>query len=587
MNNRNANQILLAGVLAIGLVLSPLHTALVYSAGLRDETPAAVEEAAQSEQVVAEVDSNPSDQSTTAEADFNPLDESTPEEKAVPSDIMPSEEPATTDVPVESEATPEQVSQPAVLEPTDAETPQPETTEIQPTIQPEASDETVQPTESQSTPEPSDILPTAGSTEIQPTTSADEIVKESAEKTSSETTSQWVEGQVLLQVDPLLNLADMITRLTGLGYTVSESETISGVLLVDVPSGQEQESVELLKSVDGVKYVEPVYMASALELTPNDPFYSYQDDMTAIDAAGGWEYFTGSTSVIVAIIDTGVNLSSQDFAGRLVQGYDFVNNDDTAMDDNGHGSHVAGVVAATGNNGYGIAGLDWSAKIMPIKVLNSLGKGTDVQVYMGIMYAVDHGADIINMSLGFDGYSTLVASAVQYAYQHGVTIIASSGNSSSAVTFPANLPHVIAVGAVDENNDRAYYSNYGDELDLVAPGNNVFSLNATSFSYKTGTSMAAPHVTGLASLLEGISPLTPVQTEKIMKSTARDLGTKGWDEFFGSGIIRVRNAILRLLASLLPVHEERSADESPTPAWYPTFTPTPTMTSTLFPGSTR
>jgi subtilisin family serine protease len=374
----------------------------------------------------------------------------------------------------------------------------------------------------------------------------------------------------------------MIALLGTLGYSAIDAGMASGALLVDVPAGHEQETADLLKTTSGAAFAEPVYMASALGLVPNDTYYSLQTNLAAINATGGWQYFTGSSGVIVAIIDTGLDLTSADFSGRLVEGYDFVNYDSTPMDDNGHGSHVAGIMAATGNNDYGIAGLDWSAKIMPIKVLDSTGHGSDLNVYRGIMYAVDHGAKVINLSLGFDGYSYLVESAVNYAYQHGVTIVASSGNSNLSVTFPANLPHVIAVGSVDDSENKAVYSNYGDDLDLVAPGNSVFSLTNTGYSYKTGTSMAAPQVSGLASLLRGITSLSPDQTEILMKSTSKDLGSTGWDMYFGNGLIQVRDAILRLLNSLGGSGHEDPAEENPAPTTFPTFTPTmtPTMTPT-------
>jgi subtilisin family serine protease len=176
-----------------------------------------------------------------------------------------------------------------------------------------------------------------------------------------------------------------------------------------------------------------------------------------------------------------------------------------------------------------------------------------------------------------------VESAVNYAYQHGVTIVASSGNSGKSVTFPANLPHVISVGAVDETGEKAAYSNYGNGLDVVAPGNSIFSLTNTGFSYKTGTSMAAPQVSGLASLLKGISPMTPDQTESIIKSTSKDLGPSGWDIYFGNGLIQVRDAILRLLNGLRPSWKPEKPDKEPTPVSYPTFIPTmtPTMTPTI------
>jgi subtilisin family serine protease len=586
MNHHYLSQIILAGMLASGLVLSPINTALVYCANLLDETPAAVLDTSQPDQTTPETDSEAPSSAVTAEPvdkELPAIDTPTPE----PHDPAMEEVTAPAETPAPEEATdqPATETEPALVQ----ETPQPATTEVLSTEssqtetvdQPEATEATAIPETTETSAVPTTFIPTVSTTQ-----DSDPQVEE----TQAATESPLVRGKVLIQLMKNQKTDDMIALLAMLGYTAADSGTTSGALLVDVPAGKELEAVELLKSTSGISYAEPVYTASALGLVPNDTFYSLQTNLAAINAEGGWQYFTGSSGVIVAVIDTGVDLTSADFAGRLVEGYDFVNYDSTPMDDNGHGSHVAGIMAATGNNDYGIAGLDWSSKIMPVKVLDSTGHGSDLNVYRGIMYAVDHGARVINLSLGFDGYSYLVETAVNYAYQHGVTVVASSGNSGGSVTFPANLPHVIAVGAVDESENKAAYSNYGNSLDVVAPGNSIFSLTNSGFSYKTGTSMAAPQVSGLASLLKGIYPITPDQTESIIKSTSKDLGESGWDKYFGNGLIQVRDAILWLLNGLRSSEKQEQNDENekPTPVSYPTFTPTftPTMTPTMMPTPT-
>jgi subtilisin family serine protease len=573
MKHRHVTQIPLAGILALGLVLSPLHTALAYSANLRDETPVAVTEESQPEQTSPESDNQPPSYNVTSE----PAETEPPMNVAsTPAPLDPTSVdvtiPAGTPAPETTLEQPATETEPAPVQ----QAPQPAVTEA--ATQPEVTEVTTLPVESEATAEPTEVSPVM-STIVAAVTPDSEPESEGTQAASE---SPIIQGKILIQLHSNQNANEMIALLGTLGYSAIDAGMASGALLVDVPAGHEQETADILKATSGAAYAEPVYMASALGLVPNDTYYSLQTNLAAINAAGGWQYFTGSSGVIVAIIDTGLDLTSADFSGRLVEGYDFVNYDSTPMDDNGHGSHVAGIMAATGNNDYGIAGLDWSAKIMPIKVLDSTGHGSDLNVYRGIMYAVDHGANVINLSLGFDGYSYLVESAVNYAYQHGVTIVASSGNSNLSVTFPANLPHVIAVGSVDDSENKAVYSNYGDDLDLVAPGNSVFSLTNTGYSYKTGTSMAAPQVSGLASLLRGITSLSPDQTESLMKSTSKDLGSTGWDIYFGNGLIQVRDAILRLLNSLRETGHKESKGENSTPVIYPTFTPTmtPTMTPT-------
>jgi subtilisin family serine protease len=567
-------QVLLAAALAFGLICSPLQsTPVVQSARLSDGTAVPAEEPV--------VGGESPDQPVT-----NPPDQTSPDESQPP-EAAPPDNQVVTDVPVESASTPE----PVVIDPAVVETPVPESIDPQPSGEPvvlvestqSPADQSAQLPENQPATQSVEIIPTARPVDVQTTQIAAVGSDSDSEVEQVVVEPQWMSGKILIQFDSSTNLEKLTTRLNELGYSISEPGTVSGVIMVDVPLGQEVESAGALKSVIGVDYAEPVYLATALDMIPNDPGFPSQPNMLTIDAPGGWQYFTGSTGVIVAIIDTGINFSNSDFAGRIVQGYDFVNGDDVAMDDNGHGTHIAGIVAATGNNGAGVAGLDWSAKIMPIKVLNSAGNGTELNVYQGIMYAVDHGAQIINLSLGMVGNSALVASAVEYAYQHGVTVVAASGNTGTAVNFPASLPHVIAVGAVDDNENQLAFSNYGNELDLVAPGKDVLSTGINGPVYRTGTSMAAAHVSGLASLLKGISPISSDVIKYTMESSAKDLGATGWDSIFGSGLIRVKNAILQLLAALSPSHVEEKTDEESTPIPYPTYMPTPTPTPAAIP----
>jgi subtilisin family serine protease len=234
-----------------------------------------------------------------------------------------------------------------------------------------------------------------------------------------------------------------------------------------------------------------------------------------------------------------------------------VNNDALPQDDFGHGTHVAGIAAASTNNGAGIAGVSWGARIMPVKVLNAWGSGTFENVAAGIVWAVDHGAQVINLSLGGAAYSAALENAVLYAYNNNVLMTASSGNTgSNFVLYPARFPQVIAVGASNMTNQPASFSNYGPQVDLAAPGENIYSLWIGGYQIRTGTSMSAPHVSGLAAVLLGyISGADAARG--VIESTALDIGPAGWDDFSGAGLIQMDAA----LALVVP--------PTPTPTLFP------------------
>lgn len=341
------------------------------------------------------------------------------------------------------------------------------------------------------------------------------------------------------------------------------------VWLVQVPFGQVAESIAAFSRCPEVRYAEPNYAVSISETVPGDPDWVLQYGLISLRAPQGWDYSTGSEAVTIAILDTGVDLNHLDLAGKIVPGYDFVNHDALAQDDNGHGTHVAGIAAASGNNGIGVVGVSWGARIMPVKVLNAGGNGSFATLAEGIAWAADHGAQIVNLSLGGASPSAVLEEAVNYAVGKGVVLVAAAGNTgSNFVLYPARYPNVIAVGAVDAANNRMGISNYGPELDLVAPGASIYSTLIGGYGYKGGTSMAAPYVSGLAAILYGMNS-SPAAITAEMETTTLDLGAAGFDVYYGFGLIQMDRA-LRL--ALPPT---ATATASATPSVTPSVTPTP------------
>ena len=212
--------------------------------------------------------------------------------------------------------------------------------------------------------------------------------------------------------------------------------------LVRVPAGEEINYRSQLLQLDEVHFVDLNYYITALEspmpITPDDPNWFSQYGPPAVRADYAWNVTTGSSGVIIAIVDTGINRSHPEFSGRLIQGYDFVQGDSIPEDENGHGIHVAGIAAATGNNARGVAGVDWHAKIMAVRVLDKNGSGTLANTAAGIIWAADHGADVINLSLSGPSFPspTILEDVTYYAYKKGAVVVAAAGNETVLI-FPS------------------------------------------------------------------------------------------------------------------------------------------------------
>ena len=271
-----------------------------------------------------------------------------------------------------------------------------------------------------------------------------------------------------------------------------------------------------------------------------------------IDAEISWVISTGDP-VKVGVIDTGIDLKHPDLQANIKGGYNAINPLKSPNDDNGHGTHVAGIIAAL-NNSIGVVGVGPNIDLYAIKVLNASGSGYLSDVIEGLDWAVTNGMQVVNMSLGTSQDVQSFHDAILNAYDAGITIVAAAGNSGGAVVFPAAYPEVIAVSATDQNNQIASFSSRGPEVDLAAPGVNIYSTyKGQSYTTLSGTSMAAPHVSGAAALiidtkkcdlnLDGIC--TPAEVQQRLEQTAIDLGDPGKDNLYGSGLVNVYNALTK------------------------------------------
>jgi subtilisin family serine protease len=365
-----------------------------------------------------------------------------------------------------------------------------------------------------------------------------------------------------------------------------------GVTVLKVPEGSVSQTIAALEQQPGVLYAEPNYYVYAQDVIPNDLGWPLQWGLPAIRAPQGWELGRGSPNITIAILDSGVDLAHPDLVSKLVSGYDFVNHDADPQDDYGHGTQVAGIAAAATNNLIGIAGISWGAHIMPVKVLNSSGVGTYANVAAGIRWATDHGAQVINLSLGGPppSDSKTLKGAVNYAVGKGVTLVASAGNAyGGAVLYPAAYNGVIAVAAVDQNLVNAAFTACGPQVDVAAPGVAIYTLQLGGGTVnEAGTSMSAPFVAGAAAILLGLpGNNAPSLVAHELKTTALDLGKAGWDSCTGYGLIQLDAAMRSALNRLPAADTPNPIPTAPPDAWgliggaSPTPTPSLTLTPTL------
>lgn len=341
----------------------------------------------------------------------------------------------------------------------------------------------------------------------------------------------------------------------------------AGLTVADVPESRLPALLEELAQDPLVQHVEPNYLYYAQSF-PDDPMFAQQWHMTQVNCLDAWRWSNGQNAV-VAVLDTGVAYANyQDFhqvedldQTRFVPGYDFVNKRSEALDDHCHGTHVAGTIAQSTNNGKGVVGLAWGAAIMPVKVLSKGGSGSVANIADAINWAADHGASAINMSLGGPFPSTVMDEACSYAKRQGTAVVCAAGNESkNRPGYPAAYAACISVSATDRDENLTWYTNHGPDIDIAAPGGStrgdttggvlqntieVQNHRKSGYFYFQGTSMACPHAAAEAALIASLGVTNPSAVESLMKATARSKGKEGKQKGYGAGIMDASKAVWR------------------------------------------
>ena len=368
-----------------------------------------------------------------------------------------------------------------------------------------------------------------------------------------------VEGEVIVKFKDKTNAPELSGTLSALNSVEGEALPLDNTVVAEVPEGESIEGfVGSLEAQPNVEYAEPNYIYM-LNRTVNDPDAQLpspkQWHLSKINAYDAWDYTMGSSDVLAAVIDSGIDLSHPEFAGRIQYQYDFADNDSIASDDYGHGTHVAGIIAATSDNGAGGTGIAPKVNLLIADVFKwwtidgeqTIGAST-TNIIEGINYAVANGADVINISIGGVAYNATYEATVNNAVAAGVVIVAAAGNrGTDAPSYPGDYSGTISVIATNSNNNRTSFSNYGNEKDISAPGINIWSTFLDwTYSSKDGTSMASPVVAGVVALMLSKNPdLTPTQVKDILYSTATDVTSTGvgWDQWTGYGVVNAAAAV--------------------------------------------
>ena len=356
-------------------------------------------------------------------------------------------------------------------------------------------------------------------------------------KPSSFAQGPSVEDEILVKFKP--GVPDQARERILNSHALEKIDSIPeiGVELTKVAPQARDNVIEALKHNPLVEYAELNFILQA-QLIPNDPAFPNQWALTKIGAPAAWDISTGSSPTIIAILDTGIDINHEDLVGKYL--------DSPSPDDNGHGTQVSGIAAAATNNSKGVAGVCWLCPILSLKVLSSTGIGSDSSVANGIVTAANQGVRVINLSLGSYASSQSEQNAVNYAWSKGVVVVGAAGNDNlSSPFYPAALNNVIAVGSTTGSDSKSSTSNYGSWLDVMAPGVSVTTTRVGNlYTAPSGTSMAAPHVSGLAGLIFSANPLlTNTQVVDIITSTALDLGDPGFDQYYGWGRIQADKAL--------------------------------------------
>jgi len=362
---------------------------------------------------------------------------------------------------------------------------------------------------------------------------------------------------IVLEEPTLENLGRLLDDFTGILAegaeeilsTSSAGPPITATRLRLRTGMDELEAARRLAASPLVKVAEPNIIFRAALTNPNDPQYSGQWNLHGefgVRADEAWDIQRGSAGLTLAVIDTGVDYNHEDLLGRRVDGYDYYNGDPDPMDDNGHGTMVAGMACANTDNWLGVAGLDWNARIMPLKALGANGEGSLNSVVNCVYHAANNGADAINMSFTSSAYSQELQEAVEFAHSKGCFMAAAAGNEGdSRIDYPAGLTYVVGVASTDTAGNHSGFSNHNSSVDLAAPGNGIWgpTLN-NQYAKGEGTSEATPHVAGAALLVQAEYPgSTPDEVWRRLKDSARDLGSPGYDEYYGWGLVDVNAAM--------------------------------------------
>jgi subtilisin family serine protease len=352
----------------------------------------------------------------------------------------------------------------------------------------------------------------------------------------------YAPDRVLLKMNAQVSEPEAKSLIAAQGAVETQTIPHIGVRVLTVPPSRLGRVLTALSHNPNVEFAEPDIILEP-DFTPNDPYFSSQWHLAKIDAPAAWDTTLGSASVIVAILDTGVDGMHPDLRAKLVPGWNTYDNNSNTADVYGHGTEVAGTAAASGNNGVGMASVALNCSIMPVRISDTSGMGYASTIASGLTWAADHGARVANISYEVTGIST-VSSAAQYFQSKRGVVTVSAGNEGTVLTTPDD-PNLLTVSATDSNDALASWSNTGTPIDLAAPGVDILTTTmGGGYGSVSGTSFSAPTTAGVAALVISANPsLSGTQVQQVLKQSADDLGVAGWDPSYGWGRVNAQRAV--------------------------------------------